>query len=260
MQLPIPWGKAVDQMNALDILLLLLFLRALWMGFRRGFWQAAAGLFSVLIGLWAAVHYRADLARYLDEQLLLGPRLSDWLLKRLGAPSPGIGPETAPASNPYLVELTRDFPFSESWQKLFSLNVIDSISAAGQQTAQKMLGLLSQEVARLVLDGAAFLLILFAVWFGISLIFRLLGFFMSRGMLGLTNRCLGGAFALASQGLVLALVFGLLDPVWPVVTYLGEGRQSDLWTLVGTSLETSQLVPVLVNVYRLIAAWLFGPV
>ena len=189
-------------MNGLDILLLLWFLRALLVGFRRGFWQSAAGLFSLGLGLWAAVKYRIDLARYLEEQLFLGPRPSDWLLKRLGTPSPGPDPEMTPVVNQYLVELTREFPFSESLQNVINLNWTETVSAAGQQTAQNMLEGLSQELARLILDGAAFLLILFGVWFGVTLLFKLLGLIMERGILGWANRLLGGLFSLASQGLV----------------------------------------------------------
>ncbi len=249
---------AVEKLNGLDVLLLLWFLRALLVGFRRGFWQSAAGLFSLGMGLWAAVKYRIDLARYLEEQLFLGPRLNNWLLKRLGIPSPGMDPETVSVPNQYLVELTREFPFSESLQKLINLDLTERVSAAGQQTAHKMLEGLTQDLTRLILDGAAFLLILFGVWFGISLLFMLLGFIMEKGMLGWVNRLLGGLFSMASQGLVLALIFGLLAPIWPVFAYLGDGKNTELLTTIRTSLETSQLVPILVNIYGLLSAWLPG--
>ncbi len=248
----------MEILNVLDVLLLLWFLRALLVGVRRGFWQSAVGLFSLGLGLWAAVKYRVDLARYLEEQLFLGPRLSDWLLKRLGTPSPGAGPETTPVLNQYLVELTREFPFSESLQNVINLNWTERISAAGQQTAHNMLEGLSQELTRLILDGAAFLLILFGVWFGVTLLFMLLGLIMERGMLGWANRLLGGLFSLTSHALVLALIFGLLAPIWPVFTYMGGGKNTELLTVVRTSLETSQLVPVLVNIYGMLSAWLPG--
>jgi len=154
--------------------------------------------------------------------------------------------------------LTREFPFSESLQKLINLNLTERISAAGQQTAQKMLEGLSYDLTHLILDGAAFLLILFGVSFGVSLLFMLLGFIMERGMLGWANRLLGGLFSLASQGLVLALIFGLLAPIWPVITYVGEGKNTELLTAIRASLETSQLVPILVNIYGLLSAWLPG--
>lgn len=58
-------------MSILDIILLVLFIFAGFNGYRKGFIGQAAGLASLLVGIWGAIHFSDFTAKLLAEHLSL---------------------------------------------------------------------------------------------------------------------------------------------------------------------------------------------
>jgi uncharacterized membrane protein required for colicin V production len=242
----------------LDILLLVLLLRAVIVGYRRGFWQSAAGLFSLGIGLWTAVHYYRPFAQYLDQKFLLSQGLSVWLTGRVidSYPLAGIGSELFSDYN--LPKGIEDLPFSENFQNVISNNISDIINSSGQLILKTVINPISQNLANVILDSLAFLLIVVGLNFVCRLVFLLLGFVFENGVLGAANRGGGALFSLTTQGLVLTIFFGMLLPIWPVFSFIGAGDEPGIISTLGKALESSWLIPKFVNLYAMLSKLVFG--
>jgi len=231
---------------------------AVIVGYYRGFWRSAAGLFSLGLGLWTAVRYHQNLALYLEQQLSVSQRLSTWLMERFTdaySGIPGIGTETTSFPGKYLSEVAKNFPFTEPLSGQISTNLSDMINSSGEVIAKKLMEPILQNLANTVLDVVSFLLILIGIRFIVGLVFMLLGWVLEKRALGWVNRLAGILFSFTTQGIIQVLIFGLLAPFWPIFTYIGDGKQTGLMLILSNAVNTSRLVPVLVNLYGLLAAW-----
>ena len=231
-------------MNWLDLGLILIIMGAGLVGYRRGFWREAAGLLPLLMGIWIALHYHRLLALFLESHFFWRQRLENWLFthqqwaysgSETGV-NPGLPTELLTFYTPYL-------------QKVFNSIFLDLFNTSGRLFIDTANRWWANTSSWLIMDAAAFGFLVILITLSLRLVFRWLGWLCQHGGLGVINRTAGLLFALAVQGLFLALIFGGLIVVWPWLSFISKFKEAPFSVILGTALETSKLVPLLLGLY-----------
>ncbi|MGI6649462.1 MAG: CvpA family protein [Bacillota bacterium] len=243
-------------MNWLDLLLLVLFLRAAAIGYHRGFLRTSLGLLSLAVGFWTAARYCEPCGQFLDQKFDFSQRLGNWIGEHLNWTHPAAGIDLQDFPAQFLPAVAQEVPLPEYYQDLLSFCMVDIASYSNQMVFATVGSLLSQALASLIKDGLIFLILAVGITLGLRLIGSLL-IFWRQGRVGLIDRLAGTLFSLTSQGLIFTLLFGLFMLIWPVLGLLGNQINSGIIKGLGSALETSQLAPHFGSLFVQITQWLF---
>lgn len=199
-------------MNSLDYIILVLLGISALMGFYRGFLSVLGGFASTLIALFAAVIYRHELARYLEEEFGLKTLLSQTLADKI--PQPSWGSSLQGSMLPSL----KDLPVIQEQLAHF---------------------------AELILVAGSFLLLYIIISKGLRLIWKVMEAPFRRGVLGGINRLAGLLLLTAKDLLIMAVLLGILSPF----IKSGAGMAISGFVNMGSLLDHSCLMPYFMDIF-----------
>ncbi|NPV89188.1 MAG: CvpA family protein [Firmicutes bacterium] len=224
-------------MTWIDIVLLVLLVHAALSGYRRGFLSILAGVLGLIVGVVTAYNYYQPVAEALNRDYHAAYYLQSIFLDKLSWSSTAAKVSTAVFPADYYPSVVQDLPVPDYFQQ-FLLQTL-SAPAVTSKVPSTVGGLLSLALSHLLLKVLVFigiaLLVKVAASVAASLFSRLADGSLFDGM----NRLIGLGLNLTTRVLVLALVCGLLVPVF---TLTGQSAAAGEKSLSAT-VTGSWLVP-----------------
>ncbi len=241
-------------MNPIDAGILIVLLAGLVVGAVRGLARLLVGAVGFVLSLAAAIIYHGRLAAYLESSWGLTARISAFLATRLTLP-PGMAGAPPTALTPGLARQLTAFlrlpePYASSISGYFARLGAAAVSSGNTAGPTSLNQLLATTLARAIVDGLAFVLIIGLI----SLAFRLLepmlagalGFITGEGL----NRLGGAVVGLAMAVTLVTLFLGFAVPFLAMTEYQPWVR----------SLASSRLATWFLQAFTIFGPWTAGRV
>jgi uncharacterized membrane protein required for colicin V production len=210
-------------MNWLDWLLVLIITLSVYKGLRGGFLRGIAGIGGLLGGIWAAITYHGQLARYLSEKWGWDQKISEFLSSRLQQNS---------------LEGTRDNSGDGFWESLLSpADAVDTVVNAINLSAETILNI------------AAFGIIVIFVYIILGGILKLISRIVSGTPLSPLDRLAGGVLGCAKGFLFASIIMFILLSLKLPAALLSAGEGPGF---IALAVEKSQLAPLLFNLINIL--------
>lgn len=233
-------------MNIVDLVIIVLIALGAVTGYRRGLIESLAGLFSNIIGFFAALKYYSSLVLWASTYFNLKMSLQTYFQTHLVLPVP-------------LMQLKLDkVPLSEIGNYLDKIKLpivlkaqlIEYIQSleAGMLTQAKLGDVIFQYLATAIINAGAFILIWFLVNILIMLIVGVVRSITNNTVIGSVDHGAGLLIGMVLTGFTLTIIIGLLSPLLQV-TNLAEPT---LFSAVFKTMGESELLPYFLNTFNLL--------
>lgn len=221
-----------------------------WNGYRKGLINTLGGMVGYIISLVLALMYSEAFAGYLDAKFHLVQKISGWVTGFI--PVPATGGVPAGPLTPQQVDGALEGIALPAFMKAQLAESLQDAAASGNGALENLAAAVGDRLASMLVEGLAFLILLFAVVFVARLLTRFITGQIHRTILGRLNRVGGLLCGLAINTLILAMLVGVIAPFFTVATSSGAGSS------FGEAINQSVLVPYLLQVFALVGSYVFG--
>lgn len=233
-------------LNWLDVAILAVAVAGAWQGYMRGLIGMAAGVAGYGLAALAAGRYAPHLVAWADARWHVVASLARALGRYVAVPPPVGQMPLGQAQGAQLTQALAGLALPPAYKA----ELASRLAAQAQQgLATEVAGALAMLLARGLVGAGAYVAILVAGTWGLSLLAALLGRVLDRvPVAGAAHRLLGAAVGAAAALAGCALALGVLTPLAavPALDWLG------------VALAGSRLAKPLAQLYGLVAAAAFG--